>query len=420
MPVNPWFTRQLRKALNSLYDPPALRDNPLAVLIAPAGASDPVSMVRRILLEDIEMLRPTGETPHDSRAWRVYQILRRRYTESLSQRQVAADLGLSVRQLQREEKLAREMLADHMWTAHGLEGKTPHDPGEETDEEPESPDDDDVQSLEEELAWLQSSAPVQFTDVDKLIQGVLATVAPLMDTLDVVSVYEPAEAELVPLREAIVRQALLDVVSAALSYAQSGRLHVHVVLSTDQLAIRITASGANVGAGREGELSQSLAMAVQLIALCGGALQVDRRVAGAEAGEADFVAIIILPAPERAAVLVVDDNADALQLLQRYLANSRYMFIGAEDAEQGLSLATELQPKVILLDVMMPNRDGWSLLGRLREHPRTEDIPVIVCTILSQRELALALGAAGFIRKPVNRADLLQMLDRLTAESIRP
>ncbi len=96
------------------------------------------------------------------------------------------------------------------------------------------------------------------------------------------------------------------------------------------------------------------------------------------------------------------------------------MFVGAEDAEQGLALATELQPKAILLDVMMPNRDGWSLLGRLREHPRTEDIPVVVCTILSQRELALALGAAGFIRKPVIRADLLQLLDRLTTKSSHP
>ncbi|MDI9547829.1 MAG: response regulator [Chloroflexota bacterium] len=420
MPVDLWFTRHLRQALNSLYDPPALRDNPLAGLISPEGKSDPVAMLRRVLLEDIEKLRPTRETPHDSRAWRVYQILRRRYTEGLSQRQVAADLGLSVRQLQREEKLARAMLADHMWTRHGLEGKAPHDAGEEADDEPESSDDDGVQTLEEELAWLQSSDPVQFTDVDLLIQGVLATVAPLIDMLEVVTVFEPVEAERVPLREAIVRQALLDVVSAALPYAQSGRLQIRVGHSADQLAISVAASGARVDGGQESERSQSLAMAVQLIALCGGALQVDQRKAEGEAGEPTFAAAISLPAPERAAVLVVDDNADALQLLQRYLANSGYMFVGAEDAEQGLALATELQPKAILLDVMMPNRDGWSLLGRLREHPRTEDIPVVVCTILSQRELALALGAAGFIRKPVIRADLLQLLDRLTTKSSHP
>ncbi len=285
MPVDLWFTRHLRQALNSLYDPPALRDNPLAGLISPEGKSDPVAMLRRVLLEDIEKLRPTRETPHDSRAWRVYQILRRRYTEGLSQRQVAADLGLSVRQLQREEKLARAMLADHMWTRHGLEGKAPHDAGEEADDEPESSDDDGVQTLEEELAWLQSSDPVQFTDVDLLIKGVLATVALLIDMLEVVTVFEPVEAERVPLREAIVRQALLDVVSAALPYAQSGRLQIRVGHSADRAAISVAASGARVDGGQESERSRSLAMAVQLIALCGGALQVDQRKAEGEAGE---------------------------------------------------------------------------------------------------------------------------------------
>ncbi len=419
MAGNAWFTRHLRKALNSLYDPPTLRESPLAGLIDPGGESDPVAMLRRILLADIEMLRPTRETPHDSRAWRVYQILRRRYTEGLSQRQVAGDLGLSVRQLQREEKLAREILADHMWAVHKLEGKTPQDAGEDADEESEPPDDDVVQTLAEELAWLQSSAPVQFTDVKRLIQGVLDTVSPLMDIPEVVTVYDPAETERVPLREAIVRQALLDVISAAIRYARSGRLSIHVEHLTSELTIRVIASGAQVAVGQVNERSQSLAMAVQLIDLCGGVLRVDRREAGGETGEPAFAATLVLPAPERTAVLVVDDNADALQLLQRYLANSRYMFVGAGDAEQGLALATELQPKAILLDVMMPNRDGWSLLGRLREHPRTENIPVIVCTILSQRELALALGAAGFIRKPVNRAELLQMLDQLTAQPNR-
>ena len=61
---------------------------------------------------------------------------------------------------------------------------------------------------------------------------------------------------------------------------------------------------------------------------------------------------------------------------------------------------------------MMPERDGWALLGELRAHPETRGIPVVVCTILSQGELALALGAADFIRKPVGRMGLLSALDR--------
>jgi CheY-like chemotaxis protein len=61
---------------------------------------------------------------------------------------------------------------------------------------------------------------------------------------------------------------------------------------------------------------------------------------------------------------------------------------------------------------MMPEIDGWELLGKFRHHPQTGQIPIIVCTILSQKELALSLGASGFIHKPVTRQNLLLELDR--------
>ena len=86
--------------------------------------------------------------------------------------------------------------------------------------------------------------------------------------------------------------------------------------------------------------------------------------------------------------------------------------MGAANAGQGLALAQELSPAIIVLDVMMPEQDGWTLLGQLRVHPQTRDIPVIIYTILAQEELALALGAADFIRKPVSQGAFLQLLAR--------
>jgi CheY-like chemotaxis protein len=62
---------------------------------------------------------------------------------------------------------------------------------------------------------------------------------------------------------------------------------------------------------------------------------------------------------------------------------------------------------------MLPGCDGWELLGWLRERPSTQGKPIIVCTILPQEGVALSLGAAGFLRKPVSRSDLLTMLDRV-------
>jgi CheY-like chemotaxis protein len=121
---------------------------------------------------------------------------------------------------------------------------------------------------------------------------------------------------------------------------------------------------------------------------------------------------LTFPIKEWIKVLVIDDNADARLLFQRYLEGSRYHVIGAADGRQGVKLAQDLQPDVILLDIMMPEHDGWEILGQLRVHPQTQSIPVFVCTILAQEELALALGAAQFIRKPVNPAALLLALER--------
>jgi CheY-like chemotaxis protein len=61
---------------------------------------------------------------------------------------------------------------------------------------------------------------------------------------------------------------------------------------------------------------------------------------------------------------------------------------------------------------MLPGLDDWEMLGRLREHPQTHGVPVIICTILPQEQLALALGAAAFLRKPVRREQLLAKLDQ--------
>jgi Amt family ammonium transporter len=127
-----------------------------------------------------------------------------------------------------------------------------------------------------------------------------------------------------------------------------------------------------------------------------------------------LVVNMTLPLAEQTTVLVIDDNADVLQLFRRYLSGTRFRFLGTQDAEKGLHLAQECAPGVVVLDVMMPGRDGWAMLSHLREHPLTQNIPVVVCTILAQPELAHVLGAAHFIRKPVSRPEFLGVLHTLT------
>jgi CheY-like chemotaxis protein len=114
-------------------------------------------------------------------------------------------------------------------------------------------------------------------------------------------------------------------------------------------------------------------------------------------------------------VLVIDDNPDARRLFQRYAENSRFRVIATADCDQAIALAQGAGARAIVLDIMMPAVDGWDVLARLRHHPATQHIPIIVCTILPQRELAGLLGATAFLQKPVSQQAFLEALDRLTA-----
>jgi CheY-like chemotaxis protein len=172
---------------------------------------------------------------------------------------------------------------------------------------------------------------------------------------------------------------------------------VEVQIQNDQ-----SLSGSQISSNND---AASLEIARQLTNLCGGRLSLPPQ------GEGVFSVTLALPALEQLPVLAIDDNADTLQLLQRYTAGTRYRLIGTQDPEQALTLAGRLSPQIIVLDVMMPQVDGWKVMGTLRQHPLTSHIPIVVCTILAQESLALSLGASGFVRKPVMRQALLDALN---------
>jgi CheY-like chemotaxis protein len=115
----------------------------------------------------------------------------------------------------------------------------------------------------------------------------------------------------------------------------------------------------------------------------------------------------------RRTVLVIDDNQDVLKLFRGYLGVHRYRVATAQTAQDALDKARRLQPYAITLDLMMPEDDGWEVLQSLLANPETCDIPVIVCTVLKQRELALMLGASSYVEKPITERELLAALEAL-------
>src|SRR5499433_265615 len=115
-------------------------------------------------------------------------------------------------------------------------------------------------------------------------------------------------------------------------------------------------------------------------------------------------------------VLVIDDDATARELIADQLKAEGFSVVTAEGGVQGLKLAKELLPTAITLDVMMPDLDGWSVLVALRQDAELADIPVIMVTIVDEHRRGIALGAAGYLTKPIDRERLHRLVSRFRAQ----
>ncbi|MFZ1491876.1 MAG: response regulator [Candidatus Competibacter denitrificans] len=117
-------------------------------------------------------------------------------------------------------------------------------------------------------------------------------------------------------------------------------------------------------------------------------------------------------------VLVVDDDPSARELLTRHLEREGFAVSVATSGAEALDRIQANRPLAVLLDVMMPGLDGWHVLRTIRDNPDTHNIPVIMQTVLNEQNFAYALGATGYLKKPIHRqalADALQSLAIATA-----
>ena len=109
-------------------------------------------------------------------------------------------------------------------------------------------------------------------------------------------------------------------------------------------------------------------------------------------------------------VLVIDDEEAVRDLMQRFLGREGFRVVSAGGGEEALRLARELRPDAITLDVMMPGMDGWAVLSALKADPDVAEIPVIMLTIVDEKNMGYALGAADYLTKPIQRERLTRVL----------
>lgn len=390
------FERLVRDALNSLYDQAALQTHPLAEYMTPSAKHSRGQQLRDTLIAAIERLRPFDREPlPGSPEWRPYLLLYGRYVEGENLPTLQMRLALSERQLRREHGRAIEAVAGLLWDQLFPEQSVGHMMAARASEQ------------SEDNGFPLALSPL---DVVELIQGVVGTVRGRATSEGIIlQVQTPDHLPHALADRVILRQILLSVLSYVFDVTPEGQVFIGADLNDTRVLIwtrfTITDGADRSSVEEQRALSSILPWAQRLHASVYGQPMSDQPTIRQ--------LVVSLPRADQPVILVVDDQEVALRLYQRYLSQTGAHLVGLRDGSRAVEEARRLQPQAIVLDVMMPQMDGWEILQTLQANPFTRHIPVIVCSVWEEPELALSLGAVDFLNKPITQSDFLAALARL-------
>lgn len=410
MPSDNQLTSWVRWALRHLYEPSVLTESPLIELLGLAACANPTVELRQLLVREVRTMAPPADAPIESELRRAYEVLLYRYLQHDNQVSVADQLGISTRHLRRVERQAIQALTERLQPLIGQrpQGISGYHDREVPAGEAETPD-----AATDELAWLNEMGESARASIRDVLPAVLELVSQLAERHAVQIEVAGSEEDLpaVVAHPVALKQMLLNLLTVAIGVTKGGR--VTLAVRRGEASVELCVEGAGHRPDLEPSVNNALnlAMARKLAKTCGAQLTLEQTSTG-------MVAVATLHSLEAVPVLVIDDNVDTIRLLQRYVTDTRYRVLGVANLEETFPAVERRRPEIIVLDVMMPNVDGWEILGLLRQHPLTGDIPVVICTILSQQELALSLGASGFIHKPINRRAFLEALDQVLPSKV--
>ncbi|GIV95623.1 MAG: hypothetical protein KatS3mg057_0280 [Herpetosiphonaceae bacterium] len=299
-------------------------------------------------------------------------------------------------------------------------------------------------------------------DISTLIRETISTIQPLVEkNANRLIVHCPDSIGLMHADMTKVRQALFNLLSNACKFTKEGTITLNVVREQhneiEWINFEVSDTGIGIKPEQLGRLFQvftqadasttrqyggtglGLALSRKLCQMMGG----DITVASEEGKGSTFtirlpVAVVersepALPAqqpgdtglatvsrtspqPKESTILVIDDDPAARDLLARYLAKEGFHIETASNGIEGLRRAREIRPDVIALDVLLPGMDGWTVLTTLKSDPDLAHIPVIMLTIVDNKDLGFALGAADYLNKPIDRKRLVTILNKYRRE----
>jgi signal transduction histidine kinase/DNA-binding response OmpR family regulator len=278
-------------------------------------------------------------------------------------------------------------------------------------------------------------------DLDGLIRQTIETMQPLAQRKSINLAAEPFGPLEVEADQSRIRQVVFNLLSNAIKFTpDGGSVRVELSRGGDTCRIDVIDTGGGIAAtdqatifeafrqapgaiGHEGT-GLGLTLARQLVEAHGGTVDLESEIGrgsrfgvvlplGRAARATPPTALEPMPAGQRL-VLAIEDDASAAELLRVYLEEAGFATAIAPDGRTGIEWATTLHPAAIILDVLLPDLDGWEVLQRLKSAEETREIPVIVVSVVDDAPLGFALGAVDYFVKPVAREALLGSLGLLT------
>ena len=291
---------------------------------------------------------------------------------------------------------------------------------------------------------------IEAFDLRALIDDVASTVEPLMQTKRNELVLDcRGDLGFVKSDVTKIRQMLFNLLSNAAKFTEDGRVTLAIERSTDGGRDWVTCSVADTGIGipadKLGQLFQEfsqvdgsttrdyggtglgLAITKRFCEMMSGSVSVTSEVGVGSTFTMRLPAEVVedealvldglapsepMSAPAGSSILVIDDDSTSLDLIRRSLERDGHRVAVASSGDEGLRLARELKPALITLDVLMPGKDGWSVLRELKGDPALRDIPVVMISMVEGSEMGFALGATDYLAKPIDREHLRTLLRR--------
>lgn len=411
------FATLVKDALSNLYDPVRLQVHPLVELLGVVTLAGEVTgeALRRTLREAIDVLKPAPTVPLGRPEWLGYRVLLWHYVRLLSQAETCRELGLSESTFYRRQKEGLEAMASLLWARY--RGASA-DAGVAAAPRPQTGADSSNHAVR-----FAESSPRQRVRSQDLLASIHRTVAPLAERRGIaVQMDVPPDLPALYTAPDVFRQVLINLVALGISRlssqeaAAAGAGECGTPLGRGELRLTVTLSGEEalwrlrgLGAVPDEQVLAEGAYRISrdLLAAAGGRLWL-------ESGQGRALELCFaVPVAKRRLVLLIDDDPGTIALYRRYLQRADLDVCAAQTAAEADTMLALGTPDLILLDVMLPSIDGWSVLQHLKATGETAAIPIVIISVIDQPQLALALGATQVLRKPIRPEELLVVVERL-------